>query len=240
MSIVCDKPVALEEAGKCRVSVFCLFVCLFLPSRAALGILVPWPGQGWNLCPALEMQNPNHWWWWFSCSVMSDLLWPHGLQHARSPCPSLSPSVCSNSCSLSRWCHPTMSSSAAPFSSCPPSFPASVFSNELTLWIRRPSYWSFGFSPSNEYLRLMSFRMDWFDLLAVQGTLKSLFQHHSLKASILWCSAFFMIQLSLSYMAIGKTIALTLGTLAAGPPGNSQFLLVLLSESVQGRVKLRQ
>ena len=186
------------------------------------------------------MQNPNHRWWWFSCWVVSDLLWPHGLQHARSSCPSLSPWVCSNSCSLSRWCHPTMSSSAAPFSSCPPSFPASVFSNELTLWIRQPRYWSFGFSPSNEYLRLMSFRMDWFDLLAVQGTLKSLFQHHSLKASILWCSAFFTVQLSLSYMAIEKTIALTLGTLAAGPPGNSQFLLVLLSESVQGRVTLRQ
>ena len=84
------------------------------------------------------------------------------------------------------------------------------FSNELALRIRWPKYWSFGFSisPSNEYSGLISFRMDWFDLLAVQGTLKSLLQHHSSKASILWCSAFFMVQLSHPYMTTGKTIAL--------------------------------
>ena len=94
-----------------------------------------------------------------------------------------------------------------------PSIPPSirVFSNESTLHMRWPKYWSFGFniSPSNEHPGLISFRMDWSDLLAVQGTLKSLLQHHSLKASILRCSAFFTVQLSYLYMTIGKTIALT-------------------------------
>ena len=86
-----------------------------------------------------------------------------------------------------------------------------VFSNESTLHIRWPKYWSFSFSisPSNEYSGLSSFRMDWFDLLAVQGTLKSLLQHHSSKVSILWCSAFFIVQISHPYMTTGKTIALT-------------------------------
>jgi len=86
-----------------------------------------------------------------------------------------------------------------------------VFSNESVLCIRWPKYWSFSFSisPSNEYSGLISFRMDWYDLLAVQGTLKSLFQQHSSKASILWCSAFFILQLSHPYMTTGKTIALT-------------------------------
>ena len=87
-----------------------------------------------------------------------------------------------------------------------------VFSNESTLHIRWPKYWSFSFriSPSNEYSRLISFRIDWLDLLAVQGTLKSLLQHHSSKTSILWCSAFFTVQLSHPYMSTGKIIALTL------------------------------
>jgi len=86
-----------------------------------------------------------------------------------------------------------------------------VFSNESALRIRWPKYWSFSFniSPSNEYSGLISFRMDWLDLLAVQGTLKSLLQHHSLKASIFWCTAFFIIQLSHPYMTPGKNIALT-------------------------------
>jgi len=86
-----------------------------------------------------------------------------------------------------------------------------VFSNESALCIRLPKYWRFNFSisPSNEYLGLISFRIDWFDLLAVQGTLKSLLQHHSSKASILWQSAFFMVQLSHLYMTNGKTIGLT-------------------------------
>ena len=85
------------------------------------------------------------------------------------------------------------------------------FSNESVLCIRWPKYWSFSFSisPSNEYSGLISFRMDWLDLLAVQGTLKSLLQHHSSKATILWHSAFFIVQLSHPYMTTGKTIALT-------------------------------
>ena len=87
-----------------------------------------------------------------------------------------------------------------------------VFSNESALRIRWPKYWSFilSISPSNEYPELISFRMDWLDLLAVQGTLKSLLQHHSLKASVLWCSAFFIVQLSHPYMTTGKTVALTM------------------------------
>ena len=84
-----------------------------------------------------------------------------------------------------------------------------VFSNELVLCIRWPKYWSFSYSPSNEYSGLISFRIDWFELPAVQGTLKSLLQHHSLKTSILRCSAFFIVQLSHPYMTTGKTIALT-------------------------------
>ena len=99
-----------------------------------------------------------------------------------------------------------------PFLLLPPIFPSiRVFSNESALHIRWPKYWRFSFSisPSNEHPGLISFRMDWLDLLAVQGTLKSLFQHHSLKASILLCSAFFTVQLSHPYMTTGKTIALT-------------------------------
>ena len=105
----------------------------------------------------------------------------------------------------------------------PPSiFPSiRVFSNESVLCIRWPKYWSFSFSinPSSEYSGLISFRMDWFDLLAVQGTLKSLLQHHSSKASVLWCSVFFIVQLAHPYMTTGKTIALTrwtfVGTVSA-------------------------
>ena len=129
------------------------------------------------------------------CSITKSCLTllPHGLQHTRLPCPSLSPRVCSNSCSLTRWCHLIMSSSVTPFSSCPQSFPAStVFSKELILCTRWPKCWSFSISLSNEYSGLISFRLDWFHLLAVQETLESILQHHSLKVSILWCSAFFM------------------------------------------------
>ena len=101
-----------------------------------------------------------------------------------------------------------MLSSAAPF--CPQSFPTSIFSNESVLHIRWPKYWSFSFSisPSSEYLGLISFSIDWLDLLAVQGTLNSLLQHHNLKASVLWGSAFFMVQLSHPYRTTGKTIVL--------------------------------
>ena len=146
----------------------------------------------------------------FSHAVMSSSLQPHGLQHAWFPCPSPSPEVCSNPCPLSWWCHPTISSSVAPFSSFLPSI--RVFSDELALHIKLLKYWSFSFSinSSSEYLGLISFRIDLFDLLSVQGTLKSLLQHHSLKTSILWCSAFFMIQLSHPYMTTGKTITVTL------------------------------
>ena len=143
---------------------------------------------------------------------MSYSLWPHGLQHTRFFCPSPTPRACSNSCPLSQWCHPTISSSAISFSFHPQSFPESgSFSNESILPIRWPKYWSFSFSisPSNEYSGLISFRMDLLDFCAVQRTLKSLLQHHSSKASVLQCSIFFMVQLSHTYMTTGKTIALT-------------------------------
>ena len=134
----------------------------------------------------------------FSRSVVSDSLWPHRLQHARPPSPSPTPRLYSNSCSLSQWCHPAISFSVVPFSSCLQSFPASWSFQMSVLHIRWPKYWSFSFSisPSDEYSGLISFRMDWLDLLVVQGTLKSLLQHHSLKALVLWHSAFFIAQLS--------------------------------------------
>ena len=116
----------------------------------------------------------------FSCSVVFDSLQPHGLQHARLPCPSLSPRVCSNSSPLSWWGHPTVSSSVVRFSSCLQSFPGSGSSNDSTLHIRWSKYWSFSFSisPSNEYSGLISFRIYWFDLLAVQRTLHITFWKH--------------------------------------------------------------
>ena len=125
-------------------------------------------------------------------------------QHTPSP----TPRVYSNSCPLSRWCHPTISSSATPFSFC---LQHQFFSSESALHIRWPKYWRFSFSISlfKEYSGLVSFRIDWFDLLDVQGTLKSLLQHHSSEASILWHSAFFMVQLSHPYTTRGKIIALT-------------------------------
>ena len=134
---------------------------------------------------------------------MSNSLQPHGLEHTRLLCPSLSPRVCSNPCPLSQWCHPTISSSVIPFSSCLQSFLASV-SFPLFQWVTslhqvakvlelQLQHQSF-----SEYSGLISFRIDWFDFLAIQGTLKSLLQHHNLKASILWRSAFF--QLSISHI----------------------------------------
>ena len=122
----------------------------------------------------------------FSHSVMSNSLRPHGLQHTRFPYPSPTPGACSDSCPSSQWCHPATSSFVVPFSSCPP-IPLSirVFSNESTLCMRWPKYWSSSFSiiPSKEHPGLISFRMGWLDVFAVQGTLKSLLQHHSSKAS---------------------------------------------------------
>ena len=142
----------------------------------------------------------------FSCSAMSNSLQLLGLQHARPPCPSATSGVYSNSCPLSKWCQPTISSSVVPFSSCLQSFAASG----LFKWVKWPKYWSFSFtiSPSNEYSGLISFRMDWLDLLAFQGTLKCLLQHHSSKESIFRCSVFFIVQLSHPYVTTGKTIAL--------------------------------
>ena len=149
----------------------------------------------------------------FSRSVVSDSLWPpHESQHARPPCSSPTPGVYSNSCPSSQWCHPAVSSSVVPFSSCPQSLPnIRVFSNESTLCMKWPKYWSFSFSinPSNEHPGLLSFRMDWLHLLAVLGTLKGLLQHHSSKSLIFRHSAFFMVQLSHLNMTTGKTIALT-------------------------------
>ena len=116
----------------------------------------------------------------FSCSVLSNSLRPHELQHARLSCPP-TPGACSSSCPLSRWCHPTISPSVIPFLLLLPSiFPSiRVFSSELALRIRGPKHWNFSFSisHSNEYSGLNSFSMDWLDLLAVQGTLKSLLQN---------------------------------------------------------------
>ena len=146
---------------------------------------------------------------------MSDSLRPYGLKHGSPPCLSPAPRVYSNPCPLSWWCHPTISSSAAPFyfffkfnfNFLPSIFPSiRVFSNESALCIRWPKCWSFSFSicPSNEYSRLIFFRIEWFDLLPVQGTLKSLLQHHSWKVSIFQHSAFFVVQLSHPHMTTRK------------------------------------
>ena len=147
----------------------------------------------------------------FSRSVVSDSLQPRESQHARPPCPSPSPGVHSDSRPSSQWCHPAISSSVVPFS-CPPNPPSiRVFSNESTLRMRWPEYWSFkrfSIISSKEIPVLIAFRTDWLDLLAVQEAVKSLLQHHSSKASILWRSAFFTVQLSHPYMSTGKTIAL--------------------------------
>ena len=142
----------------------------------------------------------------FSHSVMSDSLQPHGLQHSRLPFPSPTPRACSNSCPSSQWCHSTLSSSVIPFLLLPSVFLSiRVFfqwvsslhqvANVLELQLQhQPFQW-------NSWL--ISSRIDWFDLLAVQRTLKSLLQHHSSKAMVLQCSAFFMVQLSYPYMSTG-------------------------------------
>ena len=137
----------------------------------------------------------------------------HGLQHIRLPCPSPTPRACSNSCPSSQWYHTTISSSVVLFSSCLQSFPASRSFPTSQFFVSGGQ--SIGVSasasvlPSNEYSELISFRIDWLDLLAVQGTLKSLLQHYNWKASILRHLALFMDQLSNLYMTTGKTIALT-------------------------------
>ena len=139
----------------------------------------------------------------FSHSVVSNSLWPHESQHARPPCPSPTPWAYSNSCPSSRWCHPAISSSVVPFSSCPPIPPSiRVFPSESTLHMRCLKYWSFSFSISSFQWtpRTDLFRMDCLDVLAVQGTLKSLLQHHSSKASVLWCSACFYLMIKCNWM----------------------------------------
>ena len=129
---------------------------------------------------------------------MSNSLQPNGLQHTRLPCPSPTPRTYSNSMSIELVMPSNNLMLCRPLLLPPSIFPSiRVFSNELVLRIRWPKYWSFSFSisHSNEYSGLISFRMDWLDFLAVQGTLKSLLQHHSSKVSILRCSAFFTVQL---------------------------------------------
>ena len=133
----------------------------------------------------------------FSHSVVSNSLQPHESQHTRPPCPSPSPWEHPYSHPSSPWCHPEISWWVVPFFSCPQSFPGSgVLSNKSNLHMRCPKYWSFSFSiiPSKEIPGLISFRMDWLDLLVVHGTLKNLLQHHSSNASILRSSAFFIVQ----------------------------------------------
>ena len=145
----------------------------------------------------------------FSRSVMSDSLQPHELQHDRPPCPSPTPGVHSDSCPLSWWCHPAISSSVIHFSSYPQSLPASESfpMSQLFTWGGQSTRVS-ALAFSKEHPGPISFKMHWLDLLAVQGTLKSLLQHHSSKASILPCSDFFTVQISHPYMTTGKTIAL--------------------------------
>ena len=151
----------------------------------------------------------------FSHSVVSDSLRPRGLQHARLPCPSLTPGACSNHV---HWVGDAIQPShllSSPSSAF--NFPnIRVFSNQSALhrWWKDWSF-SFSISPSSEYSALISFRIDWLNFLLVQRTLKSLLQHHSSKTSILLCSAFFTVQLSHPYMSTGKTIALTRWTLVS-------------------------
>ena len=148
----------------------------------------------------------------FSCPFMSHSLLPPGLQHARLPSPSLSPRICSNSCPLSQQCHPTISSSVIPFSSCLQSCPASGSFPRSQLFALGGQSIGFSISPSSEFSGLIFFRIDGFDLIVVQGTPNSLIQHQSSKALILQLSAFFMVQLSHLYMTTGRTIALTVWT----------------------------
>ena len=161
----------------------------------------------------------------FSHSDMSDSLRPRRLQYARHPSPSPTPKACSNSCPLGRWCHPTTSPSVIPFSPCLQSFPASgsFLMNRFYTSGGQSTGASASASVFKEFSGLISFRIDLFDLLAIQGTLKGLFQHHSSKASILRCSAFFIVQLSHPYMTTGQTIALTLWTFV------SQVMSLLLN-----------
>ena len=169
-----------------------------VPKGSFKQLLIKEERRCWNKGGAVKRQ-----WVQFSSvaqSVVSSSLPLHGLQHARPPCPSPTPRIYSNSCPLSRWCHPTISSSVVRSLLLPPSIFSSirVFSNELVLRIQWPKDQSFSFtiSPSNEYSGLISFRMNWLYFLAVQGTLKSLLQYHSSKASTFWHLVFFLLSSS--------------------------------------------
>ena len=157
------------------------------------------------------LYKPNYWdsffvYLWLSCFSVAKscpILYSP-MQHARLLCPPLSPGICSKSCPLSWWFYP---SSVAPLLLLLSIFPSNrVFSNQSALCIRWPKYWSFSFriSPYSEYPGFISFRIDQFDLLAVQGSLKSLPQHHSWKASIVWCSAFFVVHSHICTWLLGK------------------------------------
>ena len=143
---------------------------------------------------------------------MSDYLWPHELLHTRPPCPSPTPGAYSNSCPLIWWCHPTTSSSVIPFSSCLSQH------RGLFQWVGSSHQVAkiMELQLQHQYFqwifRMISFRMDWFDILAIQGILKSLLQYHTSKASVLQYSAFFMVQLSHPYMTTGKTTTLIIWT----------------------------
>ena len=167
----------------------------------------------------------------FSCSVVSDSLWPHGLQPARLPCPSPTPGACSNSCPLSQWCHLTFSSSVVPFFFCLQSFPASVFSNESALHIRLPRYWnlSFSISPSNEYSGLIFFRIDWFDSLQSKGrgiftnTTGQKHQSHSKNIQV-WCKNSHILNLiCTSFSVFEVQIILTSTVKGAGVIGKHHY-----------------
>ena len=178
---------------------------------------------------------------WGTCCSVAKLyltLQPHGLQHTRLPCPSPSPEF---SQAHNHWVNDGIQPSHPLSSPSPSTFNLSQhqgLSNESALCIRWPKYWSFSFSisPSHEYSGLISFRIDWLDLLAVQGTLKSLLQHHASKASILQRSAFFMVQFSHPYMTTGKIIALTIQTFVCKVMSLlfdtlSRFVIAFLSRS---------
>ena len=147
----------------------------------------------------------------FSHSVMPDCLWPCGPQHTRLPYPSTAPRTCSNSCPTSRWCHSTISFSVVPFSSYLQSFPTSGLFQWVSSSHQVAKVLEFQLQhQAFQYIfKTYFFRMDWLVLLTVQGTHKSLLQHYSSKVSILWRSAFFIVQLSYPYMTTAKTIALT-------------------------------
>ena len=186
----------------------------------------------WGLWPFFELFSSVQ----FSHSVVSDSLRTHESQHARPPCPSATPGVHSDSRPSSQWCHPAISSSVTPSPPAPnTSQHQSLFqwvnsSHELTTVLS----FSFSISPSKEIPGLISFRMNWLDLLAVQGTLKSLLQYHSSKASILQHSAFFIVQLSHPYMTTRKIIALTRWTFMG------KVMSLLFNTALQIAVKRRK